>query len=180
MLIKQGLSCLLMIDVQERLLAAMNQPESMLLNCEILLRAADRLGVPILVTEQYPVGLGHTVPRLAEISERAQRLEKVHFSCFAEPALRTAIETCGRSQMVLAGMEAHVCVAQTALDLALAGHDVFVVGDATISRTMASRDAAHARLRDAGIAIVTTEMVLFEWLGRADSEAFRALMPLIK
>ena len=180
MLIKQGLSCLLMIDVQERLLAAMREPESMLANCEILLRAASRMAVPVLVTEQYPAGLGPTVSRLAGLASGAQCLEKVHFSCFAEPSLRAAIEDCGRPQMVLAGMEAHVCVAQTALDLALAGYDVFVVGDATISRTNASRDAALARLRDAGIAIVTAEMVLFEWLGRADSEAFRALMPLIK
>lgn len=180
MLIKQGQSCLLMIDVQERLLAAMREPESMLANCEVLLRAASLMAVPVLVTEQYPAGLGPTVSRLNGLAGGARRLEKVHFSCFAEPGPRTAIEDCGRSQMVLAGMEAHVCVAQTALDLALAGYDVFVVGDATISRTAANRDAALMRLRDAGIAIVTAEMVLFEWLGRADSESFRALVPLIK
>ncbi|MGE4219244.1 MAG: hydrolase [Alphaproteobacteria bacterium] len=180
MLIKQSLSCLLMIDVQERLLAAMHAPETILRNCEILLRAAERMAVPVLVTEQYPAGLGPTVPRLLAASGGAQRLEKVHFSCFAEPGLRAAIEERSRPQMVLAGMEAHVCVAQTALDLALAGYDVFVVADATISRSAANHTAAMARLRDAGIAIVTAEMVLFEWLGRADSDAFRALMPLIK
>ena len=180
MLIKQALSCLLMIDVQERLLAAMREPEAMLRNCEILLRAATRLPVPILVTEQYPTGLGPTSDRLLDAAKGADRLEKVHFSCFAEARVRSAIEACGRLQMILAGMEAHVCVAQTALDLALAGYDVFVVGDATISRSSANCDAALARMRDAGIAIVTTEMVLFEWLGRADSDSFRALMPLIK
>jgi nicotinamidase-related amidase len=167
-------STLVVIDLQERLAAAMPARDPVVRATVLLLEAAARLGVPVMVTEQYPKGLGPTVSAVAEkIPAGSTRIEKTCFSAAAALELP-------RPQVVLAGMEAHVCVLQTAFELAAAGREVFVVADAVCSRTEANYSNALARLRAAGIAITNSESVIFEWLHDATHEQFRALSKLLR
>jgi nicotinamidase-related amidase len=167
-------STLVVIDVQARLAAAMAAREPVVRAIGILLEAAARLDVPVVVTEQYPQGLGATVAEVADkLPAGATRLEKTSFSACAALLLE-------RPQAVLVGMEAHVCVLQTALDLAAAGREVFVVGDAVCSRTQANYANAMARLQAAGIVVANYESVVFEWLRDAAHEHFRALSKLVR
>lgn len=171
MLMDSGKSSLLVVDVQERLLPSINEGEAVLRNCIWLAGVARRLEVPIVVSEQYPTGLGATAPALLEAAG-AQVVEKVHFSCVADGCLvGTAVEA--RRQVVVVGTEAHVCVMQTVLELRWQGKEVFVVADAVGSRKPADRDAALARMRAHGVEIVTREMVAFEWLKRSANDLFR-------
>ena len=180
MLIARDRSFLLVVDVQERLLPTMADPDSVQANGAILLKAALRLGVPILGSEQYPKGLGPTVPVLRALMPEAAILAKTAFSCASDPALRARIAGFGRPQAVICGIETHVCVLQTALDLTARGHRCFVVRDACSSRKPVSIDAAVARLQLADVTIVTTEMVLFEWLQDAAAPEFRDVSALIR
>lgn len=180
MLIKPELSCLVVIDIQDKLAPAMQSPAKVIRNTALLMRAADRMGVPILMTEQYPKGLGRTVPQLQGIAPQAQVFEKIHFSCMNEELFQQAFEATGRRQVVITGMEAHICVMQTGVDLMDKGYEIFVVTDATASRTLESEQACLDRLGAAGAGIVTTEMVIYEWLGRAGTEAFKEMLPFIK
>jgi len=180
MLIKASESCLFVVDVQSRLLPVMYDPDRLVHNCRVLLQAARRLEIPILACEQYPQGIGATGEALADLIPTSSVAEKIHFSGYAEPALRDRIDRAECRQFVLSGIEAHVCVLQTALDLAEAGYETFVVADATSSRAKADYKAALRRLRDFGVTIVTTEMVVFEWLHRADTPVFKEILQLIK
>jgi nicotinamidase-related amidase len=181
MLLSADDSVLLVIDVQARLLPAMAHPAPVLSRVALLMRAARRLGVPLLVTEQYPRGIGPTVPELAALATPAETVEKIDFACTAEPTVRDRLGLLApRRQAVLCGIEAHVCVLQSALGLAAGGWQVAVVADAVGSRRDDDRDAALARLATSGVTIVTAEMVLFEWLGRAGTDAFRDLLKLIR
>ncbi len=182
MLIRPADSCLIVIDMQERLVPAMQAPARTIRNARVLITAAAELGVPVLMSEQYPKGLGRTVPELAKAAEAAEAriLPKMHFSCMADAGFAAAFHATGRGQAVVAGMEAHICVVQTAASLMSEGVEVFVVTDATSSRTLESEKACLDRLQALGAGIVTTEMVVFEWLGQAGTPAFKALLPLIK
>lgn len=180
MLIKPGEACLLIIDVQSRLLPVVSDPARVTKNCEILIRAARRLGLPILGFEQNPKGIGAMDRSLAALLPEGSIVEKDRFAAYAEPEGRRRIDGLGRRQVVIGGIEAHVCVAQTALGLATAGFDTFVAADATASRIEDNRRLALDRMRDAGIAIVSTEMVVFEWLEKSSNEEFRELLQLIK
>lgn len=180
MLIRAADSALVVIDMQERLVPAIQAPARTIANTRLLLTAARRTGVPALLTEQYPDGLGHTVPEIRNAAGNALTLPKMHFSCMEDPGFASAFRALGRKQAVIAGMEAHICVVQTAESLVENGYDVFVVSDATASRTLDSERACLERLSASGVGIVTTEMVVFEWLGRAGTPAFKELLPLIK
>jgi nicotinamidase-related amidase len=180
MLIRAKESCLIVIDMQERLVPAMQAPARTIRNAKILIIAAKRLGIPVLLTEQYPKGLGHTVPDLARVADGLTVLEKLHFSCMEDDGFAAAFRALGRRQAVIAGMEAHICVMQTAATLMEEGYEVFVVTDVTSSRTLESEKACLDRLSSGGAGIVTTEMVVFEWLGEAGTPAFKELLPLIK
>jgi nicotinamidase-related amidase len=173
-LVRAADSALAIVDVQERLAAVMPARDSVVRAIRTLLEAASLLEIPILLTEQYVKGLGPTVPEVgAHLPPRAIRIEKTGFSaCAALPLTRP--------QVVLAGMEAHVCVLQTALEWAAAGRDVFVVADAVCSRSEANRTNALARLQSAGVVVTNTESVLFEWLRDAAHEHFRAISKLIR
>ena len=168
--------------MQERLVPAMQAPARTIRNARVLITAAEKLGVPVLLTEQYPKGLGATVPELAKAAAGAQAtiLAKMHFSCMEDADFKAAFKATGRKQAIIAGMEAHICVMQTAVSLMDLGFEVFVVTDATSSRTLESEKACLDRLQASGAGIVTTEMVVFEWLGQAGTPAFKALLPLIK
>ena len=182
MLIRAADSCLIVIDMQERLVPAMQAPARTIKNARVLVTAAQELAIPVLLSEQYPKGLGHTVPELAKAAEAAEAriLPKMHFSCMEDAGFAQAFHATGRSQAVIAGMEAHICVVQTAASLMSEGVEVFVVTDATSSRTLESEKACLDRLQALGAGIVTTEMVVFEWLGQAGTPAFKTLLPLIK
>lgn len=180
MLIDRAKAQLLLIDMQERLLPAMAAPERVLKDAIILAKAARALDLPITVSEQYPKGLGHTVaPLKAEICNTPV-YEKMEFSCWKNAALRERITQRERKQIIVAGIEAHVCVLQTAMDLKAAGYQVFAVADAMSSRAENSAGLAFARMQQAGIAIVTTEMAIFELLGAAGTPDFKQLSSLIR
>ena len=180
MLLDARRSLLLVVDVQQALLPAMADPDRVARGAAILMKAASRLEIPVLVSEQYPKGLGPTVPELAALAPAGSVLAKLHFSCVDDPALGARLRRSGRDQVVLAGIEAHVCVLQTALGLRAAGFAPFVAADATASRTEASHRTAMARLGAGGVAVGNVEMVVFEWLNRAGTPAFKDLSPLIK
>ena len=178
MLLERAKSLLLLVDMQERLVPAMAGAADVTANCGNLLRAAHALGVPVLASEQYPKGLGPTIPELADLASR--RLEKVEFSAYANTAIRGELTQMGRLQVVLCGIEAHVCVLQTGLELIDAGFQVFVAADAVASRQPESREVALHRLGRAGATLITAEMALFEWLRSAGAPEFRAISKLIR
>ncbi|WP_415035946.1 hydrolase [Azonexus sp.] len=180
MLISRTDSLLLIVDLQEKLAPAIHDNEAVAANAVRLLEAARLLAVPACVSEQYVKGLGPSLPAICSAGSAAQFFEKVHFSCAAEPGVLELLQAHEKRQIILCGTETHVCVLQSALGLLAAGFQVFLVEDAAGSRTPENRRAAIERLRAAGVSIVTTEMVLFEWLHRAANEDFRRLLPLIK
>ncbi|MBK8174588.1 MAG: hydrolase [Rhodospirillales bacterium] len=173
-------SCLLVVDVQARLAPKVNAVEHVLANVAVLIRAARRLGVPIIVSEQYPRGLGTTVPEVAEWLPAGATVEKMTFSCLGDERFAERFLDVRRRQAVVVGLEAHVCVLQTVMDLLAAGTETFVVEDAVSSRTPRNHATAISRVRSAGARIVSTEMVVFEWLTQAGTPEFKELSALIK
>ena len=172
---------LLVIDVQERLAAAM-QPDArarLEKNAAVLIKAAQRLGLPVVATEQYPKGLGHTVAPLRELLGE-DPLHKLEFSCGASKPIARRIVTTGRRQVIVAGMEAHVCVFQTVRDLLRGEFAVFVAQDAVLSRSEANRQVGLQLCEKAGATLTSTETVLFDLLGEAGTPEFKELAPLIK
>ncbi|MGI9434152.1 MAG: hydrolase [Geminicoccaceae bacterium] len=180
MLIKAGNSALVVIDMQERLVPAMLAPARTLKNATLLIEAAGEMDVPVLLTEQYPAGLGKTMTEVATAAAGCPVFEKVHFSCMEDRPFAEALIALDRRQIVLAGMEAHICVVQTAASLLEANYEVFVVSDATAARSAESEEACLQRLSAAGVGIVTTEMVVFEWLGKAGTLSFKKMLPKVK
>lgn len=166
---------LLIIDLQERLVGALDQGAEVVAHATWLLGVAARLDVPVLATEQYPRGLGRTVAALATLIPPGATLEKLAFSAAAEPALPARLTAGGRRQCVIAGAEAHVCVLQTALGLRAQGFEVFLVAEAVGSRRTDDKALGLQRARDAGCSVVSREMVAFEWLERAGTDTFRAV-----
>lgn len=165
---------LLVIDIQDRLLRHVHGWQSLLDNAIWLVRIAKRIGVPVLASEQYPRGLGHTNPELLQELPAGSVAEKVHFSCAAAQCF-IGLPGSGRQQVVICGMEAHVCVQQTALELRGQGKDVFVVADTVGSRDLNDKALALERMRGHGVEIVTREMVAFEWLRQAGTPLFKEI-----
>ena len=147
--------------------------ESVIANTAWLLEIAAELGIPVLVSEQYPKGLGPTVSMLRDLVPPEAFMEKTHFSCADAPECRDRLRTVHRKQIVLAGIEAHVCVLQTAIGLVQAGKEVYVVANAVSSRQTDDVDLALQRMRGAGVQIVSREMVAFEWLHQAGTPRFK-------
>lgn len=174
-------SQLVVIDMQERLASVMAQEAlgGIIKNCGILLQAAKLLTVPTIYTEQYPQGLGATLSYLTQWLAPDTRVEKTSFSCCEESAFCALMDDT-RLQIVLAGMETHVCVLQTALQLQEMHHQVFVVEDAVISRTPANKANALDRLRQAGVIVTNTESVVFEWVKVAEGDTFKAISRLVR
>lgn len=174
---------LVIIDIQTRLAAAMAEAEraQVLKQASLLSQTAQLLEIPIAISEQYPRGLGHTEEQLAQhFPETRATVEKTCFSCAASDDFSAVVEKQHRSQLIIAGMETHVCVLQSALEFQARGQQVFVVEDAVCSRNRAHHDNAIARMREAGIIITNTESVLFEWLRDAKHEHFKTVSALIK
>jgi len=167
-------SLLLVIDIQEKLLPAIHAQEVMLKHCQWLLRLADTFKVPVFISEQYPQGLGHTPKSLLDVAPTAASLEKLEFSCAANLAMLNALEHYNRQQIIICGIETHVCVMQTAIDLANLGKQVYIVEDATDTRFQEDKYWAIQRMnRHENIQIVTHEMVLFEWLKQSGTALFK-------
>ena len=175
-------SCLFLIDIQDKLSAAM--PDKVITrlrtNIQILIKAANTLSIPVIATEQYPQGLGALEKVINDkLNESARKFEKTGFSCLKAKGLKEHLYSLNKKQVILTGIEAHICVTQTASELQDAGYDVFVVNDAISSRKLASYDTAINRMSSSGINSITTESVLFEWLTDASHPAFRDLSKLI-
>jgi nicotinamidase-related amidase len=169
------------VDIQARLTPAM-PPDTLarvLKYTRALVLAARELGLPVIATEQYPKGLGPIVPEVREILP-SPPLEKVHFSCGADPAFAAALEKTGRRQVIVCGMETHVCVFQTVRDLAAAGYEVHVCADAVSSRTEEHRRVGLELCREAGAIVSLAETAIFDLLHRAATEEFRKVSPLVR
>jgi nicotinamidase-related amidase len=177
MLLNAEGSVLLLIDLQQRLMPAICDSEAVIARTARLAEAAQLLDVPIRATQQYPAGLGATVPQLAGYP--SQTLDKTSFAATGDPGF-AALLPAGADQILIAGVEAHVCVLQTVLALVPAGRRVAVVADAVGSRDPADKAVALERARQHGAEIVTSEMVLFEWLKDAKHPAFREVQKLLR
>jgi nicotinamidase-related amidase len=184
MLLSRDKSQLLVVDVQDKLLSAISGKDRVVDRCVRLVLAARKLGIPITLSEQYPQGLGPTVDPIREaFANDGFVIDKTEFSCARSEPLRERLHELrrqGRPQVVIGGIEAHVCVTQTAIDLEGQGFEAFVVADAVGSRTKASRKLGLARLQRSGVDVVDSEMVLFEWMERAGTPEFKELQALIK
>lgn len=182
MLCQSDQSQLILIDIQQRLAAAMDMQlqDRTIRNSAILAQAATLLNIPVNVTRQYPKGLGELITELQTVLPREQtRIDKTSFSCCAENKFNQAIDK-QRKQVIIAGMESHVCVLQTAHELAEQGYQVFVVEDAVCSRQQFNHDNALRRMSQAGIIITNTESVVFEWLRDARHQHFKPISQMIK
>ena len=176
-------SCLVLIDIQTRLTSAM--PVKVLArlkrNINILLQSAKTLSIPVLSTEQYPEGLGPTEPEIVELlPDSTLKFEKTCFSCTGARQFLKHLKEDGRRQVILVGIEAHVCVLQTAIQLIAEGYQVFVVADGICSRQRENYEASLNRMSRAGVTICNTESVLFEWLRDAKHEHFKKLSHLVR
>ena len=166
--------------MQNRLVSAMVEPGHTIKNTRLLLQVAEKTMVPVLLTEQYPEGLGATIPTIKNAAGQPPVLSKLCFSCLQDSSFATAFTSLNRQQVILIGMEAYICVVQTTASLLDEGYELFVVSDAIASRTLENKNACLPRLNAAGVSIVTTEMVIFEWLGQAGTSAFKEMLLLIK
>ena len=173
-------TALILIDLQVKLARAIHAAAELIANCVKLIRGLQALEVPILVTEQNPAGLGPTVPEAAELLAPVEPITKLSFSCCGEPAFTHALKGLGRKQLLLAGMETHVCVYQTAADLASGGYEVQIVADAVSSRDPGDKAVGLARARAAGATITSVETALFELLNVAEGDAFHRIIEIVK
>jgi isochorismate hydrolase len=175
---------LVVIDIQDRLADVMARRDEVVRTARFLMRAADVLDIPVVVTRQYPKGLGDTVGELLETQESltgsVEVVDKTCFCCGEEVAFTSALEATGRDQVVIVGMETHICVTQTALSLAGEGRSVHVAADGVCSRRDLDHETALARLGHAGVVVTTAESVVYEALGRAGTPEFKAVLGLVK
>lgn len=174
MLIDAERSQLLLVDLQEKMMPAIAEEAEIVANCRWLVEAARMIGVPVAAIEHYPKGLGPLVPVIRELLEPGAVATKNRFSGVAAKCM-AQLPGSDRAQSIVCGVEAHVCVLQTVLDLYQEGKEVFVVADSVASRRVTDRDLALARMRQEGVRIVSREMVVFEWLGEADTPLFKAV-----
>jgi len=178
MLVDKASSCVVLVDVQDKLTPLIHNHEKLITNCQWVCQLARELDVPIIVSEQYPKGLGHTIPALQPFVTDTNTQTKVAFSCAADTACMQAVEQTGAQQIILVGIEAHVCVLQTAIGLRERGFEVFVVADAVSSRDAQAANLALSRMRHSTVDIINREMLLFEWLREAGTDSFRSISQL--
>ena len=170
----------MIIDLQERLLPHMHEHQAVLSRCVLLIRGLTLLGVPMILTEQYPAGLGKTVDALRGMSVADNPIEKVTFSCCDEPSVIAQLKEFGRGTVLLAGIETHVCVLQTALDLKASGFDPVIVADGVASRRESDKVIALQRLDREGCRITTVESILFELMRTSRHAKFKEISKLVK
>jgi nicotinamidase-related amidase len=173
-------SLLVIIDVQGKLATLVHEPDSLSRHICQLIHAAKIFNIPIIHTEQVPEKLGTTIPAIAELLTAIPTISKRTFSCCGTPLFVQTINNCKRQQIILAGIETHVCVYQTACDLISQSYSTYVVADAVSSRTVSDKTLGLERMSSLGGNIVSTEMLICEWTQSVDHPRFREIMALIK
>ena len=173
---------LLVVDVQERLLPSIFNKESLVKNVQLLIRLAKSLSIPILLSTQYKQGLGDTVPDISSLLDQVLTVDKIEFSCFGCAAFRSAIKALHgrRNTVLICGMEAHICVMQTAMGALSGGYLVHVASDAVGARTEANWRVGLGRMTAAGAVISSTEMMIYELLRCSGTQQFKELLPHLK
>lgn len=179
-MLRLGNTLFLLVDVQGKLAHSMYDREALFANLQRLIRGVLVLELPILWMEQYPQGLGPTVPELAALLPGRQPIAKTSFSCCGSEAFLQALAATGRWQVLLAGIETHVCIYQTTVDLLALGYHVEVVADAVSSRTAQNREIGLQRVRAAGASLTSVEMALFELQRVAEGARFKELLRIVK
>jgi nicotinamidase-related amidase len=174
-------TALVVVDLQERLLPAIAGRERVVRNSVLLLRLAEVLSLPAILTTQYERGLGPTVREVADAAGGTAPLDKVSFGCFGSPEFLERLAALGgRDQLLVAGIESHICVAQTVVGALENGYTVHVASDAVGSRSEENRAIGLRRMERAGALVSSTEMAIYELLGRSDAAAFKKMLPLLK
>jgi nicotinamidase-related amidase len=172
--------CLIVVDVQGKLAQLMHDKDTLFKNIEILIKSAKILNIPILWCQQCPESLGPTIPQIAQLLTDFAPINKASFSCCGADGFNEKLNQLARKQILLCGIEAHVCIYQTAVDLIRLGYEVEVICDAVSSRTPENKQAAITRMTAAGAKLTTTEMALFELLKTADHPQFKQIAKLLK
>jgi len=170
----------LLIDIQERLFPVMFEKEMFLQNCKILIQGLEVLKIPLLVTQQYSKGLGETLPEIKSEIKRFKYIEKRGFSCYDEPDFNSKLKTLTAKNVIICGIESHVCVLQTAVDLIQNGLNPIVVMDCVSSRTKENIELAKERFRHEGIMMTSYESILFELTRSSSTPEFRDISKLVK
>lgn len=178
-LIQAASTALLIIDIQEKLMPVVQDKEQVFLNTNRLLKTAQILNIPTIITEQYPNGLGHTCTDI-EIPENTQVIEKICFSCLQSQQVIETLQKHHIKSLIIGGVESHICVLKTALEAMNTGLEVHVVADAVSSRTAENKQIALERMKQSGAFIVSTEMILFQLIDKAGTDAFKFISKLIK
>ncbi len=171
---------LVVIDIQGKLAQLMYQKESLFENARKLIRGAQILEIPIIVTEQYPKGLGPTIPEIAALFPNFKPLPKVSFSCCGDEGFLREMKAVNRKQILICGIETHVCVYQTTVDLIASGYEVHVVADVISSRTAENRELGIERMLDEGAKLTSVEMALFELMRVAEGPKFKEVSKIVK
>lgn len=179
-MLKSDNAVMVIVDVQGKLATLMKDADKLFDNLVRMTKGAKVLGIPIIWNEQVPEKLGATIAPLKEVLTDNTPLPKVSFSCCGNPAFMEKLIATGRKQVILVGIETHICVYQTALDLIRNGYEVHLVVDAVSSRYKSNRRTGIERIKDAGAILTTVEMSLFEMLGRAEGEQFREISRIVK
>ena len=181
-MINKNDSLLLVIDIQDRLFQAMENDEQSLLkkNSEILIKSAKEFNIPVIVTEQYKKGLGDTIPELKDILSEAKFFDKIFFDVMKEEEIKNAINDTAKKTIIIVGIEAHICVFQTALSLLALSCNVVIASDGVASRKKDDKNSAITMLRKAGALVYPTETIAFMLLEKSGTDEFKKLSPMFK
>ena len=179
-LLSRDETALIIIDVQEKLFERVEDGDRIADSICKLIRFANILGIPIILTEQYPEGLGPTIHRIRELIPNVKPIEKIEFSCMASREFRRRLSEINVKNLVLTGIEAHICVAQTAIEAITSGYKVYVVYDAISSRHRDDKAIAIERMKQHGVYMVTSEMLMYEVLRRAGTQEFKEILKLVR
>ncbi len=181
-LLDRGSTALVIIDIQAKLVPAIFEPERVIRNAQLLLRLAELLQLPTILTTQNAAGLGPIVPEITRFAPRAEPIDKTSFGCFGEGQFVSELKSraSAANTLLVAGMESHICVTQTVLGALDAGYLVHVAEDAVSSRTQENWRVGLKRMERAGAVMSSTEMMIYELLGRSGTPEFRAMLPLLR
>ena len=171
---------LLIVDIQGNLANSMYGKELLFKNAQKLIKGIQILGIPIICTEQNPKGLGPTIPEIADLLSNIQPISKMTFSCCQNDRFMQALKALNRKQVLIAGIETHVCIYQTSSDLVDLGYEVQVVTDAVSSRNIENKEIGLRKMRDCGVSLTSVETALFELLKVAEGEQFREILKIVK
>jgi nicotinamidase-related amidase len=179
-MLKQEETVLVIIDVQGKLAQLMHKKEELFENLQKIIKGARVLGIPIIWLEQNPAGLGPTIPEVASLLSDIKPISKFSFSCCGDERFISALNSLNRKQVLLAGIETHICVYQTAADLVGLGYDVQIVADAVSSRAKENKKIGLERMREIGASLTSTETALFELLRTARADKFKEIARIVK